>query len=216
MGVAEFFLSACTDAAFIPVLFQVAQRRRHFELFVGILQLTSTFMYNCSSALGTSLFIHGIQWHFISDVLTLTYVCCLLVHCAGGHDENINICLRYISFTCAWIFKYRDSWDSAVWETLLISIYVAMAIYGYVSQDVNRKKQYDSGSLQIGGGIMVFGGVFLLLDFANLKDSFGLLDGCMHVAGAGAAFFMWKAVPTFDSKKNDDLPSRISTSTMFV
>ena len=98
-------------SALAPALIQVARRRRHFELFIGTFQFLSALLYNLSEALQMPLFINNIDWHFINDVTGLTFACCLLVHCMSNESENLNILLRYIAFGCAWVFKYRDSWD---------------------------------------------------------------------------------------------------------
>lgn len=204
-GVAEFVLAALTDLCFLPALVQVARRRRHFELFVGGLQLVSAFMFNSSHALGTGIFIKTLHWHFMSDVLTLTYVCCLLVHCMGNSREDVNIGLRYTAFGCAWIFKFRDEWDSAIWEAALVVVYLGLAAYGVSTQSPAMRAQYDVASLRIGAGALLGALLLLAVDLAGLGDSYGLLAGLMHGSAAVTAWFLWKGVPVFDSKKNDDV-----------
>lgn len=206
-------LGAATDLAFVPALGEIFKRRRHFELFIGTLQLLSSFMFNSSQALGQKIFIRELEWHFISDVLSLAYVCCLLTHCMGNQNEVTNIILRYVAFSLAWIFKLRDAWDSAYWEATLIIVFVLMAAYRISHQTGRVRAQYDTKSLRLGGGCLVGAGILLLMDLLEMADSYGFVLAAVHLLGAATAYFFWKGVPAFDTKKNDDLPQ---TSSQFV
>jgi hypothetical protein len=53
----RFLFEIVTDLAFVPSLAKVARRRRHFELFIGLLQFISVSMYNIADALEISVFL---------------------------------------------------------------------------------------------------------------------------------------------------------------
>ena len=53
----RFLFEIVTDLAFVPSLAKVARRRRHFELFIGVLQFLSVSMYNVADALEISIFL---------------------------------------------------------------------------------------------------------------------------------------------------------------
>uniref|UniRef100_A0A7S2WQI7 Intimal thickness related receptor IRP domain-containing protein n=1 Tax=Mucochytrium quahogii TaxID=96639 RepID=A0A7S2WQI7_9STRA len=213
MGVFEFFLSACTDLAFVPALVQVFKRRRHFELFIGVFQLFAAFMYNCSEAMGVDIFIRQLDWHLISDVMTLSYVCCLLVHIRGSTNENMSILLRYLSFSLAWVLKLRDSWDSAHWEAGLVIVYLLIAGYGAVTQSEELRKHYRTGTLQAGAGFLACAGIFFfILEATDTDDDYGVLRGVIHCFAAAGAYCLWKGIPSLDSKKFDGLPSQSSSN----
>ena len=44
----------------------------------------------------------------------------------------------------------------------------------------------------------------LVLELEETKDPYKLLAGVGHLFAGGAFFFLWRAIPVFDSKKLDD------------
>jgi len=109
----RFVFEVVTTVFFAPALRPLAKHRRHFALFVGVTQLLASACYAVSDYFASSLFIPSINWHFMSDVLSLTYGCLLLIHLSAIEDEETNVILRYAAFFGSWVFKYRDSWVSS-------------------------------------------------------------------------------------------------------
>lgn len=106
----RFLSEVITNVFFVPALRPLAKQRRHFALFVGLAQLLASVCYSISDFFNSSLFLAQIHWHFMSDVLSLTYACVLLIHLSAFEDEETNVILRYAAFFGAWVFKYRDTW----------------------------------------------------------------------------------------------------------
>ena len=95
-AIVSFVLTTSTTAAFLPSLKLIYNRRRHFECFVGAGQLFSTLMFEASSSTGLRIFgISSDKYHHVSDILTETYVCLLLIHLLGIRDEDKLHLLRY-------------------------------------------------------------------------------------------------------------------------
>ena len=84
MSLAEGALTFCfevlTDIAFVPPLMIMHRYRRHFELYVGVFQLTTGFLYNFCNALNMNVFLTELQWHALNNILTTTYFLLLLIH----------------------------------------------------------------------------------------------------------------------------------------
>ena len=84
MSYAEAGLTFCfevlTDVAFVPPLMIMHRYRRHFELYIGVFQLATGFLYNFCNALGTNVFLTELQWHALNNILTTTYFLLLLIH----------------------------------------------------------------------------------------------------------------------------------------
>mmetsp|Transcript_14610 Transcript_14610/g.26192 ORF Transcript_14610/g.26192 Transcript_14610/m.26192 type:complete len:213 (+) Transcript_14610:77-715(+) len=205
MGFLALVLSACTDLAFVPALFEVARHRRHFELFVGISQLIVAFAFNLSQALDTQIFLAQNDWHIMSDILTLTYALCLLVHIMGNDNEAVNTGLRYTAFGLAWVFKLRDKWDSTLWEVGLVVAYICLALYCASNHPTGLLKSYDLDAAKKGVACLALALAFLGLELATNGDEYGILLGLMHCSGAGAAFFLWKSVPLKTSVLDSNL-----------
>ena len=153
-AVLRFVLGAITDFALVPSLYQIAKRRRHFEMFIGVTQVITALMFNTCAAFEIDLFIKEREWHFISDVLTLTIVCCLLVHALAVPSEDANIVLRYVALALAWVFKVRDSWDEGWWEGLLVATYAIAAIVR-VAKDPFLLIHFQIRNLIVGGILLV-------------------------------------------------------------
>jgi len=183
----------------------VAKHKRHFTLYIGVFQACAAILYNTSHAVGFNIFLSSLQWHFINDVLALTFVCCLLIHCMGNKSENLNITLRYIAFTCAWVFKERDQWDSVLWEGGLVAFYVLAAIYGMFILNPHLMKLWNIEAMKT-GGVLAFAALMLLALQYNPSIT-PVITGLMHICAGGASYFFWKAVPVLDKKTDLLLPT---------
>jgi hypothetical protein len=123
MDLIRFLFEVLTNLFFIPALFPLSEQKRHFPFFVGITQVFASLFYCMSDYFSTNIFITRMNWHFISDVLTLTYVLLIFIHLTANPDEEFNLILRYLAFFLSWIFKYRDEWVSSwFFLTLLVLI----------------------------------------------------------------------------------------------
>ncbi|GAB9469533.1 hypothetical protein Gpo141_00006810 [Globisporangium polare] len=223
----RFCLLALTDAAMVPALGVMKRNHRHFELFVGVFHLCISFCFNATEAFQAQLFLRELQWHFISDVLSITYFLLLCVHFMGFKDEDRNIVLRYVAFAFAWLMKAKDGWDSTVYEVLLIASYVAGVAYRRVlSADksiapINKEKAklaliFLLAAALAGGVSIYFGGKGdqPASDTNNGEEAnvsalsgVGFIKGCMHMLGGAAFYYAWLAVPCLDSKKTDLMPT---------
>lgn len=206
----ELVFGVLTDFTVVPALFVIALKRRHFELYVGVMQFICGLMYNLGHAIDDKngwLIIKQANWHFMSDVFSLTYGCCLAIHLMGLKNENANIVLRYVSFTMAWISKYKDQWGADLWETVLILSMVMLAIVLFITQE-HLWKAVDK--LKFSTGLVFLGLAALLLFFEQDEDidPYKLLLGAAHVFFGLGAFQLWRAVPIFEQRyKKDILPT---------
>ncbi|RLN88544.1 hypothetical protein BBJ28_00001202 [Nothophytophthora sp. Chile5] len=208
----RFAFLALTDAAMLPALDVMKKNRRHFELFIGVFQLAIAFCFNAAEAFQAQLFLRELQWHFISDVLSIAYFLLLCVHLMGFRDENRNILLRYVAFAASWLLKTKDGWDSTLFEVLLVACYLLGVAYRrLLSQDphispLNKQKAtYALASLALAavvGGIPIYFG-----SGGDNHAALGFAKGCMHVLGGAAFYYAWLAVPCLDSKKTDIIPT---------
>lgn len=212
LALARFCFLALTDAAMVPALGVMKRNHRHFELFVGVFQLCIAFCFNAAEAFHAQLFLRELQWHFISDVLSITYFLLLCVHLMGFRDEDRNIVLRYVAFALSWLMKAKDGWDSTVYEVLLVASYVVGAAYRrLLSTDKSiAPLQKEKAKLALlflvlaalTGGIPIY--------FSANDSGVGFGKGLMHVLGGAAFYYAWLAVPCLDSKKTDIMPTYTS------
>jgi hypothetical protein len=194
----KFFTEVVTDFMFLPALVPLAKQKRHFPMAVALAQLLATLMYNLSDALASKLFIERIQWHFMSDVLTLTYFLHVLVHLEQA-DEETSAILRYLGFFLAWIFKMRDAWDSKVWEAGLVVLYVLGLVRAHVMHP-ERRRRLAAERASRGIGSATLGFVFFALSQA-LPDPYKLLIGAAHVCAGFALFELWSCFPAAAHEK---------------
>ena len=158
-AVVKFLLGAVTDFALVPSLYQVAKRKRHFEMFIGVSQVIAAFLFNTCAAFGhMNIFLTENDWHFLSDVLSLSYVCCLLVHALAIPTEDVNIVLRYVAFGLSWVFKTRDSWNEGWWEGALVATY-AIAVVARVTKTPFLLIHFQFRPLIVGAFLLVLVGI---------------------------------------------------------
>jgi hypothetical protein len=204
----RFLFEVLTNFFFIPSIVPLARHRRHFQLFVGVTQLIAAFFYSVCDYTGASLFIAPINWHFMSDVLSLTYACLLLIHMSAFEDEEVNIVLRYLAFFLSWLFKYRDSWDSTIWESLLVAAFLGVLTYSHLSRE-DRRRRFKNQHLQqaliaASAGLAFFGGQLMF----HLTDAHRILMGLYHACAGYACYEFWQVLPPpARGKKLDDVTS---------
>jgi hypothetical protein len=210
----RFVFLARTDAAMLPALAVMQRNRRHFELFVGLFQLLVSFSFNAAEAFDTQLFLTENDWHFISDVLSVSYFLLLCVHLMGYKDENHNIVLRYAAFASAWLFKAKDGWDSALFEGLLVVAYLLGVAYrrvftptGSILPLHKQNAVYGVASL---AAAAVVGFIAIFFEDDESHAALGLAKGLMHVFGGAAFYYACLSVPCLDSKKDDIIPTHSS------
>ena len=110
-----FCFEVLTDIAFVPPLFIMHRYRRHFELYIGVFQLTTGFLYNFCNALNVNVFLTELQWHGLNNILTTTYFLLLLIHLQANSNPTVDIVLRYIAFTAVWIAQIKDEYWNPQW-----------------------------------------------------------------------------------------------------
>ena len=197
-------LQFATDVALAPALVPLAQQRRHFPLFVGTVQLVSLLLYDACLVSGTDrIFIRSVEWHFISDVLSLTYALLVIVHLAAEENEEIAMTLRYLAFFSSWITKYRDAWNSVVFEVALTVAYLAYAAWSHVAHP-RRRGQFRSNHVHRAAGSGAFG--FVLFAAAQLTSRYGsvglrrvmppFLLCLAHIVLGFASFEAWLSLPS--------------------
>ncbi|KAE9042659.1 hypothetical protein PR003_g3509 [Phytophthora rubi] len=210
----RFVFLALTDAAMLPALDVMKRNRRHFELFVGVFQLVIAFCFNAAEAFDTQLFLKEDEWHFISDVLSVSYFLLLCVHLMGYKDENHNIVLRYVAFAGAWLFKAKDGWDSTLYEGLLVVCYLLGVAYRRLFTQSSNISPLNKQNATYGIGCLVaaalVGVVAIFFEDDENHAALGLAKGLMHVLGGAAFYYAWLSVPCMDSKKDDIIPTHSS------
>lgn len=161
-------LRLVSDAAMAPALAPLAGHRRHFPLFVAAVQLVAAMAYDACLTLGVSrLFIDGSAWHFVSDVLNLTYGLLVVLHLSAVEDEDLMVVLRYVAFFASWIVKYRDSWDSVAFEAALATFYV-MGCGASHAANPRARGQFRMRHVKVAVGAAVVGGALFVA--AQLAD----------------------------------------------
>ena len=105
-----FCFEVLTDVAFVPPLLIMHRYRRHFELYIGVFQLATGFLYNFCNALNVNVFLTELQWHGLNNILTTTYFLLLLIHLQANSNPTVDIVLRYAAFTAVWIAQIKDEY----------------------------------------------------------------------------------------------------------
>eukprot|EP00937_MAST-01D_sp_MAST-1D-sp2_P001685 g1685.t1 len=214
----DFFLKAVTDLAFAPALVIVKNHKRHFELWVGVMQLVAAFLYNASDAFRTDLYLERSQWHFISDVMSITYVCMLAIHYMQLRNPDVSTALRYLAFTLAWVSKMKDGFSSQITQTIVIAGFIGWAVLRVVGGQSALAKVHRDVATR-GAGLMVMASAFLAFEVASSGAkvdkilggdvSLTVVLGVAHVLAGAGVFYLWKACPVMDMKKLDALPAYI-------
>jgi hypothetical protein len=222
----RFLISVGTCATFLPSLFLILERRRHFELFVGSFQLMSAVAYSAGDALGTErmLLVSVGDWHQVSDIMTSTYLCLLGIHLLGLRSEDTLHALRYAAFGLSWVAKLADGWGNVAFEAAVYAAFLvpptALVFQRFVSgflvpiwpppgpparlaAFLDRKLAYDTAvapKIALGAlaGCVLFG-LELFMD-TELR----VCNALAKCAFGGVAYYAWRFLPCYD--KAEEIP----------
>jgi hypothetical protein len=194
-------------------------------VFVGVAQLLSAVFYSLGDALGSDriALISCNDWHQISDIMTETYVCLLLIHLMGLRHEDTMMFLRYTAFAGCWVAKLADGWGSMIYEAvllmafsvpvflLLLQAFITGPLLPLLPFDIplrvrnflERKISYDAAMAPHAAGSVVFGVIFLGLEL-TVDTDLRIFNALAHCAFGAAAYCLWRFLPCFD--KSDELP----------
>ncbi|KAL3896568.1 MAG: hypothetical protein SGCHY_003990 [Lobulomycetales sp.] len=196
----------------LPALQIVYRNRRHFEMFVGIFHLFTKTCFHVSMALDVEIFLHELDWHFISDVMSVSYGLMMLIHLASWPDENMNILLRYMAFALTLILKYRDGWDTAAWEVTL-AVFAAFAVLARYNVPIQEHTlpRINKEFASLTGVAMAIGFTLFLMQETEIlysDDSWlsVVVGGVMNVIGGAGVYFGWQCVPVRKYKGDDFAP----------
>lgn len=211
-AIIKFLVLALTDLSMLPALTLMLENKRHFEVFIGTFQLIISFLFNFFESIGVSFFLEELEWHRLSDILTLTYAMLLCIHIMSISNEDVNIILRYAAFACCWLAKLKDQWDSTIFETIIVVIFVSGAVFRVVDSRFRLISRLHIGRPHYNWEFFVRALILLLaaalgflihqtVSFTGMLSH--LLLGIVHICFGGSVYYFWKAVP-LQIKKNDD------------
>ena len=118
-------LTLSTTGSFLPSLNIIISRARHFECFIGSLQLFTAVCYSISDSLSCRILgVDAGAFHLVCDICTETYVCLMCLHLCGLRSQNRLHFLRYLSFVMCWFAKLGDGWQSVFLEVVVLALFV--------------------------------------------------------------------------------------------
>lgn len=182
-----------TDAAFVPPLLLLWRSRRHFELYVGVFQLSTGVLYNFCNALNVTLFLTERQWHGLNNILTTTYVLLLLIHMQCNADPSVDAALRYCAFTAVWIAQLKDDYWNPSWTALVVLIFCLMPICKFGG--AMQLPPYDAEKLCKGLIAGASSAVCFLLGLDTTIDPFRVFHGLSQAMVGFTFFYLWQLVP---------------------
>jgi hypothetical protein len=203
-------LRLVSDISLFPALIPLYNQKRHFPLFVAIVQLLSLTLFDATLVFSWQyLFIKGIEWHFISDVMSLTYGINVCIHLANFQDEEIGIVLRYLGFFLSWITKYKDNWNSILAEMILVIFFIVITIASHAG-DPSKRKAFRPYHLShaLGAGFIGFICFFScqrlrLLEEHSHPISYPIVLGLSHVFLGYASYHVWNVLPPGTINRNN-------------
>jgi len=200
--VITFCFEVLTDIAFMPPLLIMHRYRRHFELYIGVFQLATGFLYNFCNALNVNVFLTELQWHGLNNILTTTYFLLLLIHLQANSNPTVDIFLRYAAFTAVWIAQIKDEYWNPQWTAMVVLAFCIMPVCKFGG--AMRLPPYDAEKLCKGFFAGVAAAICFLVGLDDAIDPFRLFHGLSQALVGLALYYLWQLVPLNIAKKTDD------------
>jgi len=194
-----FCFEVFSDLAFLPPLLIMHRHRRHFELYIGVFQLATGFLYNFCNALNVQLFLTELQWHALNNILTTTYFLLLLIHLQANSNPNVDIVLRYIAFTSVWIAQIKDEYWQPFYTALVVAAFSAMPVCKFFG--AMRLPPYDGQMLTKGLCVAAAAAVCFVVGLDDAVDPFRLFHGLSQALVGVALYYLWQLVPLVGAEK---------------
>ena len=177
----KFVFETVTDVAFVPSLAVVAERQRHFELFVGVSQFVTSLCFNMTDALDVDLFLSARQWHELTNIFTITYGLHLCIYLMGNRHESRDTLLRYLAFALVWITQIKDRYwmENTRYTVYVVGLFVLLMILKLVADP--RNPAYQTGKVLKGVFALVIAALFFYLSLDDPIDPYRLFHGLAQV-----------------------------------
>jgi hypothetical protein len=197
-----FCFEVLTDIAFLPPLMIMWRYRRHFELYVGIFQLVTGFLYNFCNALNVNVFLTELQWHGLNNILTTTYFLLLLIHLQANSNPTVDIVLRYAAFTAVWIAQIKDEYWNPYYTAIVVLAFCLMPVCKFGG--AMRLPPYDFDKLFRGFFAGCASAVCFLAGLDDSVDPYRIFHGLSQMLVGLALYYLWQLVPLNLAKKTDE------------
>ena len=127
------FFEVGSEFFYLPSLFVVFRRRRHFEFFIGVFQFVCSLLYNFCDATGLPVFVETKEWHELTNILSVTYGGFLLIFLMQNSKESVDHVLRYTFFSLVWICQLKDDYwmensEFTVWVVSVLVVILGVRI----------------------------------------------------------------------------------------
>uniref|UniRef100_A0A7S3F9H8 Uncharacterized protein n=1 Tax=Haptolina ericina TaxID=156174 RepID=A0A7S3F9H8_9EUKA len=199
-----FCFEVLTDIAFVPPLVVMHRFRRHFELYIGVFQLATGFLYNFCNALNMNVFLSELQWHALNNILTTTYFLLLLIHLQANTNPTVDIVLRYAAFTAVWIAQIKDEYWNPWYTALVVAVFCMMPVCKFCG--AMRLPPYEPEKLLKGAVAGVASAVCFVVGLDDQVDPFRLFHGLSQALVGLALYYLWQLVPLHESEKKIEDP----------
>jgi hypothetical protein len=201
----KLLFESFSDLALLPALVHIFKRRRHFELFIAVSMVASSFLYNTCNAFNTSIFLDETTWHEMNNILAPTYFLLMGVHVAHLNDEMVNCALRYAIFASVTLAQLKDGF----WMTQTQYTYIPCALFGLIPLvrvcDPSLHSSADKQRIVYGAAYGFLAAILFKVSQNDTFDSLRFFRGLAHVSGGAGVWYFWQvAAADQTGKKSDD------------
>jgi hypothetical protein len=192
MVLLQFLFETLTDLSVVPSLFLIWQRRRNFELFIGVFQFVASLLYNVCDSLDVELFLDKTEWHKLTNVMGISYGVNVLVFLFTA-DSGRDHWMKYAGFGCVLVAQIKDKyWMETTHYT--IGVILLVGLFGAVKIASGGKRLWALLRKERLRNAAIFGAAALLFFLVSLDDHADVYcwkHGTAQLLFGGCLWNMW-------------------------
>jgi hypothetical protein len=182
-------ITGSSNFASIPPLLLMYFYERHFEFYIGLFTIITSFFYHVCESLDCIFYMEQKKWHVLDNIGS---ICCLnsLIISLTNSYRNHQQLLKYNLFSLFFvmILQANDPWD--LFNTILpIVIFVFILLYDYLKYGIPK---YNKEIMLKGSTFLIVGFSMFIKGLDDLNDYLRIAHSIWHITIGFGTFYLWQ------------------------
>jgi hypothetical protein len=181
-------ITGFSNFSFIPVILFFVICQRHFELYVSLFTMTTSFMYHFTESLDIEIYMEPGKWHILDNIGSICCFNSLIINFMNIKNEEKRFKLNVVSMLLVIVLQTENPWN--LLNTIApIIFFVLVLFYDYYLHGLPEFKYKELGraiSVLIVAIAMFVKGLDEHSDYLRISHSF------WHIFMGIAAFYLWQ------------------------
>ncbi len=180
-----------SNFATLPTLYLMVLYNRHFEFFIGVFTIITSFLYHFTESIEYDIYMEAGKWHALDNIGS---ICCFnslfisMMNC--HHNQRVQSNLNLFSILFVTFMQAENPWD--LFNTIFpILMFGAILIFDYIK---NGMPKFNKKMIIKGLSILVIAVSMFVKGLDEHSDYLRIAHSLWHVTIAISTFYLWQVL----------------------